>query len=841
MNDKVTVFRHDVRRLLTYTIVLIKATLRSSALLWLFLRILCFLLPVVGAAAKPLVLMEQRDHYDTLGYLEYLEDKTGKLALSDVGPISEALFTNVEQSANFGFGNSVYWFRLSVTNTHPQQPQWWLEVRNPALDLIDAYIFKSGTVSTHTQTGALVPISTRPIGVRNPVINLDLATDEVAQIYLRVETKGVISVPIFISRPEVFAVKESHIQALIGLCYGTILALLLYNLILFISTRDVNYFYYCLCVGSCGIFQFVLDGLAHEHIWPGNGALNRPTACFLIGLCIATTLQFTRSFLRGAEIFPKLNQVILTCSVLVFLYGSVWFAVEIEPLTIIIFSVLSFGVMLLMISATVIALHHGIVEARYLLIAWICLLLGVIGFNLMVHGKVAANFFTFRSIQIGTVLVSVLLSFGLAHRMRVLMQENTRIQTEAKINLERRVRERTLELDHAMSELGKANKLLRDSNVKAEEANQAKSEFIAAASHDLRQPLQALGFYLRILYDKSPGVDEVLAKCRSAFTALESLLKSLLDISKLDSNTVQANFQHIAINDIFERLKNANDYAARLKGLRLIFRGTRYTVFTDTQQLERILSNLINNAIRYTTEGGILVCSRRREHYLLLQVWDTGPGIPDAEHDNIFREFYQLKNRIKDQSQLPGLGLGLAIVKRLATLLGIPMSLRSTLGKGVVFSLQVPYGHVTKSPLPPIHTPDPSIDHHMVALVIDDDASIRDSMTLLIESWGGAALAVGSSNEAMRVITEEQITPDIIIADYQLGENESGVELVKALYAELQQSIPTIIITGETSKDSIEAIRSFGKDFIHKPVAPDKLKQIVSNLINRPHNTPTAR
>ncbi|TQV69929.1 response regulator [Exilibacterium tricleocarpae] len=810
----------------------VKVALRATATMWLCLQALGCFDVAAAATPKPLILSEQRDYYTAFGYIEYLEDKAGDLSFSEVGPGTGMPFVKVETpAADFGISKSAYWFRLSVTNTDPHQTQWWLEVGNTVLDWIEVYIIRSDKIDKHTLIRNGVAVSSKAIRVPSPVMRFDLHPGEATQIYLRLGSKGAVSAPIFISRPEFFVVNESQRRLWIGLCYGFVAALLLYNLILFLSTRDINYLYYCFCIGSYIVLQAAMDGLLYVHFWPNDGEPSYPKTHLIVAVSLISMLQFSRHFLYGSEVFPKLSKFMLVYAVLTMaVFGSSWVVAELHPIAFHIMSATVLGAFFIVILGAALALRHGVVEAKYFLLAWTCLLIGTISFQLMLYAKLPANFFTVRSVQLGSALEALLLSFALAHRMRTLMQENNRIQTEATIHLEHKAQQRTLELDRALAELAKVNRQLVAGNVKAVKADQAKSRFVAAASHDLRQPLQALGFYLHILYNRSPDTDEILVKCKAAFHALESLLKSLLDISKLDTNTVQANLQHIPINDIFKRLQNANDYAAQLKGLRLKFRGAHYTVFTDSQQLERILSNLIDNAVRCTSSGGILVCGRGRKHHLLLQVWDTGPGIPKAEHENIFREFYQIGSDAKNQSH--GLGLGLAIVRRLTALLNIPVSLRSTVGKGVVFSLQIPYGRAAMALPPPTYQSNPNIENqHRLALVIDDDAAVRDSMTLLIKSWGGTVLATGSSSEALGIISEEKIVPDIIIADYALGGNETGVELAEALYALLGRDIPTIIITGEISDESVNAIRASGKTFIHKPIDPDRLKQIISDLI----------
>ncbi len=362
----------------------------------------------------------------------------------------------------------------------------------------------------------------------------------------------------------------------------------------------------------------------------------------------------------------------------------------------------------------------------------------------------------------------------------------------------------------------------------AEISNQAKSEFIASASHDLRQPLQALGFYLRILRDRFSGDNMMLKKAMASFDALESLLKSLLDMSKLDSNTVQVDRRNVSVRSLFERLQHANEYAAGLKGLRLrFFSPSDAYLYTDPSQLERILGNLIENAIHYTAKGAVLVCCRRRQNHCLLQVWDTGPGIPEGEHEKIFNDYYQLNGSKTESHQ--GLGLGLAIVKRLTSLLECDLHLSSVEGKGTVFSLRVPLGDVD--------TETESLSRNVVmfkkhftdkvVLVVDNDADIRESLSLLLDSWGGIALSVADKAEALELIEREQIEPDLIIADYRLSEDETGVDVVEALQSRFAQPVPVIIVTGETQMGSIKDIEATGLKWLPKPLHPDQLMSIL--------------
>jgi CheY-like chemotaxis protein len=247
--------------------------------------------------------------------------------------------------------------------------------------------------------------------------------------------------------------------------------------------------------------------------------------------------------------------------------------------------------------------------------------------------------------------------------------------------------------------------------------------------------------------------------------------------------------------------------------------------------LERILLNLVSNAIRYTDHGGILLGCRRRGKNLLIQIWDSGRGIPDAQQQTVFQEFVQLNNPERDRSK--GLGLGLAIVSRLAKLMDVPIALRSSPGRGSVFSIQVPLGSARLAEQVPAR-PAPGGSLGMaVAVLIDDEDAILRAMEELFDDWKVDLVASKNPEEAMRILDETGLNPDVVISDYRLPGNINGIEVVEAFRLRYGADLPAIILTGDTAPESIQTLSRAGLSVLHKPVRPARLRSLLTHLHQR--------
>lgn len=374
--------------------------------------------------------------------------------------------------------------------------------------------------------------------------------------------------------------------------------------------------------------------------------------------------------------------------------------------------------------------------------------------------------------------------------------------------------------------------MLQHSIQQLQEKEKAKTRFLAAASHDLRQPLHAMGLFVSTLQDRAldTGTRKLVQQLDASTDALRALLNSLLDISRLDAGVIHAKNQHCAMQDMFDRLAHDFYPVATEKKISLRFTTQPYWVNCDSSLLEQILRNLLSNALRYTHKGGVLAGFRRRGNTLRIEVWDTGIGIPANELKNIFQEFYQVENPERDRTQ--GLGLGLAIAQRTANLLGLHIEVNSSVGKGSVFSIAVPLGkmeHETASqPVSPQHN---QFDSALV-VVIDDELAIREATGMMLENWGCEVLLADSQDRMFELLAQHQRSPSAIIADYRLRNNKTGAEAIRSLHQHYHAGIPAIIVTGDTDPARIREANESGYHLLHKPLAPAKLRTLLGHLLN---------
>ena len=362
-------------------------------------------------------------------------------------------------------------------------------------------------------------------------------------------------------------------------------------------------------------------------------------------------------------------------------------------------------------------------------------------------------------------------------------------------------------------------------------ANLAKSRFIAAASHDLRQPLHALGLWVAQLRgplapDERQRLTERIA---AAVGEMNDLFNGLLDVSKLDAGILAAEVGDFPIANLLAKIERTFAQTARDKGLSLRVVPTRAWVRSDSLLLERILLNLVSNAVRYTAHGGVLVGCRRRGQRLRIEVWDTGPGIAESQQQYIFDEFYQIPD--PDRDRRGGLGLGLAIVDRFRRLLDHPIALTSRLGKGSCFSIEVPLCAARMAN----DAPSLAVDFAQasaaagVVLVVDDDPMVLEAMRGLLESWGYRAIT-GGSHEAIEAIVAVAPKPDLIIADFHLSGGRTGMETIAHVRTAFGAEIPAFLVSGDTSPERLQQARAQGYTLLHKPVSPMTLRSLAVKL-----------
>ncbi|MCP1652663.1 PAS domain-containing hybrid sensor histidine kinase/response regulator [Pseudomonas nitroreducens] len=392
--------------------------------------------------------------------------------------------------------------------------------------------------------------------------------------------------------------------------------------------------------------------------------------------------------------------------------------------------------------------------------------------------------------------------------------------------LEQRVAARTLELQTL-------NQQLREARDAAEAANNSKDKYLAAASHDLLQPLNAARLLVSTLRErKLPSAEQLLVeRTHQALEGAEDLLSDLLEIARLDQSAIRPDLDLHPLDELLAPLLSEFDEVARAAGLRLRKRIPALAVCTDHRLLSRILRNFLSNACRYTERGSVMLAARRRGENVRLEVWDTGRGIPADQLEAIFLEFNQLDvGRAADRR---GVGLGLAIVDRIAGILGCQVQVRSVPGRGSVFAIEVPLVRDLPAPVaadsvPRAVTGDPLPGRRL--LVIDNEDAILTSMAALLGQWGCEVLLASDFDEALSVLKGR--APEVILADYHLDHGQTGCDAVHRLRLQFAAELPAVMITADRSDECRRALQKLGVPLLNKPVKPGKLRAVLSLLLS---------
>jgi len=463
---------------------------------------------------------------------------------------------------------------------------------------------------------------------------------------------------------------------------------------------------------------------------------------------------------------------------------------------------------------------------------------GVAGNSMSILSPVLPVFISFCTIELGVLALSIwqiddpslkILSVAaILYVLTLLVQaRNSARAAQAAISLRY---ENTDLIRRLQAESERTQRALKQEEL----ANTAKSKFLAAASHDLRQPIHAQGLFLEVLdgTNLTAPQRELVANIRNAANNCADMLHTLLDYSRIEAGVVEPALKPFSLQPLLNKIEQEMAPQAAAKGIVYRSRETRTIVTGDSSLTEFILRNLVSNAIRYTESGGILIACRVRGNKTSLEVWDTGIGISEEHHENIFQEFHQLGNPERDHRK--GLGLGLAIAQGLSRLQGYSLQLRSVVNRGSVFTLEMPTStlgvdsrEIQKAP---------SGTSLLLAgksiLFIDDDQRVRNSMEQLLKSWNCMCFSVESVEEAEAAAKEQDF--DIVISDYRLREQRNGTEAIHAVRQVSGRQIPALLITGDTAPARLREARSTGISLLHKPVSVSALIDELLQVLDRP-------
>lgn len=409
--------------------------------------------------------------------------------------------------------------------------------------------------------------------------------------------------------------------------------------------------------------------------------------------------------------------------------------------------------------------------------------------------------------------------------------------------LAEQVRERTSELTRLNSQLHQEigerramEKSLLEAKQEAEAANISKSKFLAAVSHDLLQPLNAARLFTSALEEKqlNPELKKLVTSASRSLNDVESLLRTLVDISKLDAGAVQPDVASFCLADLLNNLGSEYQQVAASQQLRFNWISNQAWVKTDQHLLARILRNFLANSLRYTPAGGrLLLGCRRRIASLEIQVWDTGQGIPTDRLDDIFQEFQRV-HPDQPQGKDQGLGLGLAIVDKMARILGHPVRVVSWPDKGSMFSVEVPLSDMTvkvRSSEEQFFIRQEQLKDKVV-WVLDNDAAICEGMQQLLASWGCQVVTATSADSLLAKLTEQPKGPEVLVVDYHLDTQVSGLEVADDLKGRLQKKVGVLVITANHSHQLKAEVKRRGFQLLYKPVRPLRLRQALNQLVS---------
>lgn len=393
----------------------------------------------------------------------------------------------------------------------------------------------------------------------------------------------------------------------------------------------------------------------------------------------------------------------------------------------------------------------------------------------------------------------------------------------------------SLENADLIAELGRQSTITELARAEAEAANREKSRFLAAASHDLRQPVHALGLFATAARQASSEAEcrAIVEHMAQSVVSLSALFDSLLEISRLDAGILEPRLGTVSLSLTLRRLGAEYTREARQKQLGFRLKAGDFNVRTDSVLLEQLLRNLLSNAVRYTEQGAILLAARRRANRVRVEVWDTGVGIDPQQQTQIFEPFYQVNNPERDRRR--GVGLGLAIARRIAVILDHRLELASCPGRGSRFSLELPLIEASGAQQrPPARaTPHEAISlMGVVVVAIDDEASVRKAVEMLLAQHGCRVVTAGSAAEALRELEQNELVPELLLADLRLSAEGTGLAAIARLRSVYGESLRAAIVTGDTAPQRLLEIQSSGFLVLHKPVQPSDLERVLRELLS---------
>ena len=787
-------------------------------------RLLALVMSLVFSSLVGAVTFDEQVRALPLGQSMYVfEDVRGDASIDDVSSqaVQGSFRLHDKPVLNAGYSRSVFWLRLDLQYL-PRQEQgarsWLLELAYPPLDHLELYLpDDSGSFTLAQRTGDALPFDSRQIRQNNYLFELSLEPGQTKRIYLRLESQGSIQAPLTLWSPNAYLEEQPGRIYVLGIIYGVLLVMLVYNLFIFLSVRDTSYLYYILYIASFGLYQISVNGAGIEYFWPDSPWWANAATPFLIGSAALFGCQFARSFLHTAEHSPWVDRLLLmlmACGAAVMILAlciSYATALRLATYLALLFTVVIFA-------AGILAWLRGMRVARYFIFAWTAFLVGGIVNTLMVLGYVPNVFLTMYASQIGSALEVGLLSLALADRINAMKEERTRILQEAGRKLEA------------------LNQELADSN-------RFKDEFLATVTHELRTPMNGVIGSLELMQTVKMDVELEQYQKTAAASARDMMrmVNDILALTELQAGKLYPRRDAFSLRGLLDGLYAQYAPRAEDKGLSFTLElddSLPDTLEGDAAKLAQALGYLLDNAIKFTSEGGVTLEVGRAGSIgsnlpLSVVVSDSGIGFAHVEGD-LYQRFHQLDGSMT--RKYGGLGIGLAICRHLVDLLGGSLSHESQPGVGSRFRLNVPLTLPEQPVTPVARSPRQSSGtlqrqaQQCTVLIVEDNAINQLVTRGMLLKLGYRVRTADNGAEALTLLREESV--DAVLLDCQMPvmDGFATCRAIRALPGCAE--VPVLAITAHSHSGDRERCLAAGmSDYLAKPVKFEELRVLLHDWV----------
>lgn len=763
-------------------------------------------LAFVSANATSVELQAEIKRYDLGSRTLFLEDPTGSLTLPELltPQFQDKWQQNQGNTINFAFSSSVYWLRVDLHATLTPAEPWLFEIAFPLQDFVDFYIVEDGNIEYEALTGDRRKFSTRPIAYRNFLFPVDIKQSEYKQVYIRLaNTDGLHEpIPMILWDATEFTLTHGERSIGLGLYFGIMVVMALYNLFLYASVRDITYLYYVTYIVGFSFWLFSYYGFSFQYLWPKHPTLGNQSTIFLTCVWTIFMAQFVVSYLNANENlrwFARVMRIYIGCMIVTMLVSFS------GNYSIGIFSVIGLGfpACIAGIVAGVVSWRSGYRPARFFLLAWSALLLSLIVFCLKIAGVLPPLWFIERSVQIGSALEVILLSLGLADRINVLKKEKFAAQSASIQSYE--------------------------SNLKL------RNDFIASISHELRTPMNAIFGGVEIAQDTTRDQSDSIDIIKAGAHDMMSLVDDILIHTEIQSGQItvekeSAKVSHATslLTKYYGRLCESRDIAFSVA----VDDAIPEWIMTDRHKLTVILTKLLDNAVKFTERGAVDLSISRDDYtegsYIVCSVSDTGAGIPQDKLTLIFDPFVQVEGGFTRRHG--GMGIGLSICARLADALQGQLTVESTVGSGSCFTYRFPL-EVGEPQIEEFT--DTAASQDTSVLVVEDNVVNQKVIVKMLTKLGADPVLVANHGEEAVAMLATQ-TPALILMDLQMPvmDGFSCTEAIRQSQAAYANT-PIVALTANVMDADRSRCEAIGmNDFLEKPVKLATLKACISHYVD---------